>query len=147
MAFKPQNLAARAKKVGTDIANQTANQLAADIKNSANISVDGIASAVEGTVAELTSAVTNPIASLTSQFGNALSQISGGLGGLLGGVLGGFPPWPNELEKFASYNYVIGLHCLTNDEINNPDFTYRIFEPPITILKSGGSGYKKIRTL
>ena len=50
MAFKPQNLAARAKKAGTDIANQTANQLAADIKNSANISVDGIASAVEGTM-------------------------------------------------------------------------------------------------
>ena len=143
MAFKPQNLASRINRTGTEAANR----LAADIKNSANISVDGIASAVEGTVSELASAVVSPIENLTSQFSSALGQISGGLGGLLGGLLGGFPPWPNELEKFASYNYIIGLHCLTNDEINNPDFTYRIFEPPITIFKSGGSGYKKIRTL
>jgi hypothetical protein len=144
--FKPQNIAARANKVGSTI-NATANRLAADIKNSSNISVDGIASAVEGTAAELASAITNPLNNLASQFSSALGQISGGLGGLLGGILGGFPPWPNELEQFASYNYIFGLHCLTNDEINNPDVTYRIFEPPITILKSGGSGYKKIRTL
>lgn len=147
MAFKPQNLVERAKKIGTDVASQTANRFAANLRNSTNISVDGISSAVEGTAAEITSAIVNPLEKVTSQFGGAPDQLKNGVAGALGGLLGGFPPWSNELEQFASYNYVIGLHCLTNNEINNPDKTYRIFEPPITILKSGGSGYKKVRTL
>lgn len=56
-------------------------------------------------------------------------------------------PLPNSLKKFASYNYRIGLYALTNDEINNPDGTYRIKRPANAILQSGGGlGDSKVLT-
>ncbi len=47
-------------------------------------------------------------------------------------------PLPNSLRQFASYNYVIGMYALTNEEINNPDATYKIKKPEIAIMQSGG---------
>jgi hypothetical protein len=44
----------------------------------------------------------------------------------------------NELDVFASYNTIFSLFALTDDEINNPDATYRSQDPEITILRSGG---------
>ena len=44
----------------------------------------------------------------------------------------------NELDQFASYNTIFTLAALTDDEISNPDSTYRSKEPEITILRSGG---------
>lgn len=56
-------------------------------------------------------------------------------------------PLPNELRNFASFNYKIGLYALTNDEINNPDNTYRIKRPGIAIMQSGGGlGDSKVLT-
>jgi len=56
-------------------------------------------------------------------------------------------PIPNPLRKFASYNYRIGLYALSNDEINNPDETYRIRRPAVGILQSGGGlGDSKVLT-
>lgn len=44
----------------------------------------------------------------------------------------------NELDVFASYNTIFSLFALTNDEINNPESTYRSTDPSISILRSGG---------
>lgn len=56
-------------------------------------------------------------------------------------------PIPNLLRNFASYNYRIGMYALTNEEINNPDATYRIKRPNIAILQSGGGlGDSKVLT-
>lgn len=33
-------------------------------------------------------------------------------------------PLMNELHKYATYNYIIGLGSLTKDQLNNPDSTY-----------------------
>jgi len=57
---------------------------------------------------------------------------------LLTSFVGGGPPFPNELRDFASYNYIFTLGCLNNFEINFPDLTYRIQDPSVVILKSGG---------
>lgn len=45
---------------------------------------------------------------------------------------------PNDLRVFSSYNYIFTLSCLTVDEINKPDVTYRQNKPEIIILQSGG---------
>lgn len=52
---------------------------------------------------------------------------------------------PNELNEFASYNYIWTLYCLTEGEVNDPENTYRKDPPAIPVLKSGGGlGSKKI---
>ena len=48
-------------------------------------------------------------------------------------------PLDNPLNRFASYNYIYTIGCLTNDELNNPDTTYRIKDPQNVLLKTGGS--------
>lgn len=53
---------------------------------------------------------------------------------------------PNELRNYASYNYIFTLGCLTPDEINFPDQTYRVRPPQVTILKSGGGAKGKALT-
>ena len=56
-------------------------------------------------------------------------------------------PLPNSLRQFASYNYIIGMYALTNEEINNPDATYKIKKPEIAIMQSGGGlGNTKVLT-
>lgn len=47
-------------------------------------------------------------------------------------------PLPNELEDFVSYNYIFTLSCLTDEEVAAPDETYRIADPTIVLLRSGG---------
>lgn len=139
-----QNIAERKNAVG-DISVE-AKKTATTLANSSNIDINGVASAVEGGVKDLVNAVASP---LTSALGKINSQIEAALNTSLGGVISsfqGFPPWPNTLEKFASYNYNFTLGCLTDDEINNPDKTYRVKGPSVVILKSGGSARKKVLT-
>lgn len=47
-------------------------------------------------------------------------------------------PIPNPLDVYASYNYIVTLCVLTNEEINNPWDTYRIKTPENIVLRSGG---------
>jgi len=56
-------------------------------------------------------------------------------------------PLPNSLRKYASYNYILGLYALTNEEVNDPDGTYIARKPSIAILQSGGGlGNSKVLT-
>ena len=52
----------------------------------------------------------------------------------------------NQLKAFASYNYVVTLACLTVNEINFPDATYRARPPQVTVLRSGGGAPGKALT-
>ena len=51
----------------------------------------------------------------------------------------GAPPFPNALEPYATVNYIWTLSCLTVDELNRPDATYRKYGPRIIICRSGAS--------
>lgn len=53
---------------------------------------------------------------------------------------------PNELRRYSSFNCIFTLACLTPDEVNNPEATYRSGPPKITILKSGGGAQGKALT-
>ena len=169
MAFNPQNWASRLQAVGGSIeerASSVAQGLAQSVGTSAKISIDGVASAVEGAASELTGATVNLANSLNGLTGQSISgaigsvangvvsgitnqlgsQLGGMLGGLLGGMLGG-GKLPNPLDQYASYNYQITLGCLNAFEVNFPDFTYRRREPFVTILRSSGGDTRGSKTL
>ena len=57
------------------------------------------------------------------------------------------PPWPNELENFASMNCIITLAALSHKEISDPDNTYRKSGLNNIVCQSGGgAGSKKQKT-
>ena len=57
------------------------------------------------------------------------------------------PPWPNELENFASMNTIITLAALSHKEISDPDNTYRKTGLNNIVCRSGGGqGSKKQKT-
>jgi len=154
-----QNLKDRLAAVGQNAVTNTVSQIA----QSANISVDGIADSINGSVQEVTSAtvdlanslngLTGPgignsiVGNIANGIGNKLaSEIKGGIGGFLGAAFGGgfgsnfggSSIAPNPLEQFASFNYIFTLGCLDNYELAFPDFTYRRKDPSTVILRSGG---------
>jgi hypothetical protein len=165
MALEPQNWRQRLEATGRSIderASSVASGLANNLKQSANITVDGIASAVEGAATDLQGATVNLSNSLNGLTGqsiangigsavsglanNFLSGVTSQLGGLLGGLFGG-GKIPNPLDQYASYNYEITLGCLTSFEVALPDFTYRRREPFVTILRSSGGDTRGSRLL
>jgi hypothetical protein len=52
----------------------------------------------------------------------------------------------NILKSYASYNYIVTFACLTVNEINFPDSTYRARSPQVTVLRSGGGAPGKAMT-
>jgi hypothetical protein len=158
-----QNKLSRLKAQGLELADNVATNVQNNISTSANISVDGIADSVAGSVQDLKGATVDIASSLNGITGPAIGQsivgniangiggqlvdqISGGIGGFLGSAFGGgfgnsfggSGKQPNPLEQFASYNYIFTLGCLSDDELNFPDFTYRRRDPNVVILRSGG---------
>ena len=117
------------------------------LKISPNIDINGLNSAVEGSVNEIKGAITSLSKTVptvaTSLLGATLIEerfktlIPRGVGA---------PPWSNALEPYASVNYIWTLSCLTVDELNRPDATYRRYGPKKIICRSGGSGAAKVKT-
>ena len=158
--FKPQNLLDRAKAGGFSIDNavsQIQSQIP-NIKTPGNIDINGTLSGVQSQAQAAVNSAVQQIAGKVKLPGG-LDLIGlpgiGNLSGLLGGSggqsavneLGGGLPFPNQLEKFASFNYIFTLGCLTAYEVNYPDLTYRYNDPSVLVLKSGGgAGPAKTRT-
>jgi hypothetical protein len=73
---------------------------------------------------------------------SALSSIKDSVSGLFSGFTNNFVktgaklPLPNPLFKYASYTYTLGLGCLSADQLNNPDTTYRAGKRVKLICKS-----------
>lgn len=84
------------------------------------------------------------IASGVSQYAELIKNPT--LSGALSLLGRGLPPYRNELDQFASYNYNFTLGCLTNMELNFP-LSYRTLGPLIKIIKSGGTGGNKVPTI
>jgi hypothetical protein len=66
----------------------------------------------------------------TAQTGPAGGDVLKGIKTLAGGAYTGKLPIPNVLSRFASYNYVLGLSCLTPNELNFPDEHYKTGKTP-----------------
>lgn len=78
----------------------------------------------------------------------AQNKLLGLFGG--GGLFGSHSlPMPNELEQFASMNCIFGLGCISPNELNFPDRTYRksgIVNNGQVVLKSGKTPLGKPQT-
>ena len=145
--FKPQNLLNRVQAGGFSIDNAV-NEIQSKIPNLStpgNIDINGslasissqAQSAVNGAVQQLAGKVKLPsgldVIGLTG-IGNLSGLLGGGGGGQSSLTeLGGGLPFPNQLEKFASYNYIFTLGCLNAYEVNFPDLTYRYNDPNVLI--------------
>jgi len=156
MAFKPQNILKRVQAGGFSIDNAVS-QIQSQVPNlqqAANIDINGAINsvtsqaegAINGAVQKLAGKVQLPGGLNLAGF-TGFSNLFGGQGSALSD-LGGQKPFPNQLEKFASSNYIFTLGCLTNYELNFPDITYRYQDPSVLVLKSGGgAGAAKTRTV
>ena len=107
-------------------ASAEAVRISGDILNSAHISPNGVLSSVEGAVTELKSAIAG-VDNFTNFSNNVGGQsaVSTAGQGHPGDRSGAEPPWENELEKFVSYSSIFTLSCLTTEDLNLPDFSYR----------------------
>lgn len=77
---------------------------------------------------------------------SALSSLSNAVSGALSTLNGFFKllpgtnlPLKNPLSAFATYNYVIGIGVLTDNDLNNPDSTYRAGKAVPLLCKSFGA--------
>jgi hypothetical protein len=70
---------------------------------------------------------------------NAITGAFGSIGKFFKTLSGTKLPLKNPLFAYATYNYVIGLGALTQDEINNPDKTYMSGKTPLLICKSANA--------
>lgn len=127
------------QNVGSSAANVAA--------GTAGIIVGGAGNLAAGVVSTAVSAVAAPVIDVATKASQVAQLVQNpSLGGALALLGNGFPPYRNELDKFASYTYKITLGCLTNAEMNFP-LSYRLVGPLIKIIKSGGTGGQKIPTI
>lgn len=116
--------------------------------------ISGLAGSLPGLAA---GAIGNAASSAQAQLGDYISgSIDAAAGQAIAGVLSGGGgaapvgplPLDNELEVFASMNCLWGLGCISPQELNFPDRTYRKngVKYGQRILKSGGTPIGKPRT-
>jgi len=131
----------------TTTASNVGTQAASTALNTANtvvgIGTGAVSSVISGAVGQAIAPVVD-IANKGKQVYDLIQNPS--LGGALSLLGKGFPPYRNELDQFASYNYIFTLGALTNLELNFP-LSYRTVGPLIKIIKSGGTAGQKIPTI
>jgi len=106
--------------------------------NSGGTSLDNIGSSIDSATTSVSDSISSGIDTLSAGAASALDSVSDAVSGAIGAVkdalgslgagitkLGGVQlPLKNPLFDYASYNYIIGLGCLTDDQLNHPDKTY-----------------------
>ena len=152
MAIRPTNIVQRslerAKGAGADLLNDVSQQ-AENLRNQAQNAVDNsiqvltgenpAGAALESVAASFKENATSATGSYDDGPLRALRQSSAASSGPIGAT-------ENILKSYASYNYIVTLACLTVNEINFPDSTYRARSPEVTVLRSGGGAPGKAMT-
>jgi len=90
--------------------------------------IDSATTSVGNAISSATSGVTNFLssgpASALSSIGNAVTGALSSLGTLIKPLSGVQLPLPNPLFAYASYDYVLGIAVLSDNQLNNPDKGY-----------------------
>ena len=127
--------------------NNAATTVTSGVTNTANVITGEAAGLASGIIGGAVNQAIAPVVDIASKGKQVFDLIKNPtLGGALSLLGKGFPPYRNELDKFASYNYIFTLGALTNLELNFP-LSYRTVGPLIKIIKSGGTGGNKIPTI
>ena len=83
--------------------------------------------------------VTSSVASAVSGVTDTISDIFGSAGQFIKQIDVPQVPIPNPLHDYATYDYVLGIGCLSKEEINDPDNTYIAGKPIKLICKSANA--------
>ena len=127
--------------------NNAATTVTSGVANTANVITGEAAGLASGIISGAVGQAIAPVIDIASKGKQVFDLVKNPtLGGALSLLGKGFPPYRNELDKFASYNYIFTLGALTNLELNFP-LSYRTVGPLIKIIKSGGTGGNKIPTI
>ena len=117
------------------------------IATTSNMIVGEVGGIATGVVTGIVGQALAPVIQVAQQAKQVYDLVSNpSLGGALALLGRGFPPYRNELDQFASYNYIFTLGCLTSLEYNFP-LSYRTLGPAVKIIKSGGTGGNKIPSI
>jgi hypothetical protein len=106
------------------------------------MALDSLTGAIDSATRSIEAGATAAKTLLSEGPASALSTLSDGLSSVgnfikkLGGVK---LPLPNPLFAYASYTYVIGLGCLTDQELNFPDKSYKAGKQIKLICKSANT--------
>lgn len=131
----------------TTTASNVGRQAASTALNTANTVVGIGTGAVSGVISGAVGQAIAPVIDIANKGKQVYDLVQNPtLGGALSLLGKGFPPYRNELDQFASYNYIFTLGALTNLELNFP-LSYRTVGPLIKIIKSGGTAGQKIPTI
>ena len=145
MAFRPTKIAQQSldfvRGRGEQLLNDAVQQT--DLKNIANRVTGGIQVVdkfLSGATEDLAAAIP-AVAGVTKSTQQAIADLAQSItpSSSLGRT-------ENQLKPYASYNYNITLACLTVNEINFPDSTYRVGPPQVSVLRSGGGAPNKAKT-
>lgn len=127
--------------------NNAATTVTSGVANTANVITGEAAGLASGIISGAVGQAVAPVIDIASKGKQVFDLVKNPtLGGALSLLGKGFPPYRNELDKFASYNYIFTLGALTNLELNFP-LSYRTVGPLIKIIKSGGTGGNKVPTI
>jgi len=127
--------------------NNAATTVTSGVANTANVITGEAAGLASGIISGAVGQAIAPVIDIASKGKQVFDLVKNPtLGGALSLLGKGFPPYRNELDKFASYNYIFTLGALTNLELNFP-LSYRTVGPLIKIIKSGGTGGNKVPTI
>jgi len=107
------------------------------------MSLDGIPGVIDSAT-NLGNTVNNAVsnASSASSFSGFLDSVTGAfssLGKFFQTLSGVNLPIKNPLHAYASYDYILSLACLSNNEVTNPDKTYMAGAPLTLICKSANA--------
>lgn len=108
--------------------------------------LDSATTLVDSAKSSVTSLVSGPAASLSSVTDSITGAI-GSLGSLFKPMPGVKLPLPNPLFAYASYDYVISIGVLTDQQLENPDKTYMKNQRiPLICKSANGDPKNRIQT-
>lgn len=94
-------------------------------------SISGIIKSVPGAIGDTLNSITSSISKGITEFENIFASVDAGAEESDLKL-----PLANPLHMYATYNYIIGLHCLNAESYNYPGSTYMAGKMPPLICKS-----------
>lgn len=82
------------------------------------------------------------LSAIGSSISGGISSAVSAIGSLFSGGSKTKLPIPNPLLDYASYDYVIGISCITDAQLQNPDKTYMAGQQTVIICKSANADPK-----
>ena len=106
-----------------------------------------LATGTDGSLSSSPSITDSGPASALSGIADTVTGALGAVGSFLFGASAPKLPQPNPLFDYASYNYILGIAVLTDDQLNSPDTTYmRGMKLPLICKSASADPSNRVKT-